>query len=71
MVAPNKLGEWRELLGRKEIEQTCMEENKARFLQSLLAGTSFTCQPLLGDFIYLSVGENAQKVLKGEFDPRR
>ncbi len=31
--------------------------------------TPFTCQPLLGEFGYLAVGENAQKELKEEYDP--
>ncbi len=57
VVAQDDQGEWRELLGRKEIKQACMEENKACFSQSMLAGTPFTCQPLLGDFGYLAVGE--------------
>ncbi len=69
MVAPDTHGEWWELSGRKEFEEACMQENKIPFSQSTTAGIPFTRQPLLGDFGYLVVGENAKKVLKGEYEP--
>ncbi len=35
----------------------------------MVAGTLFIWELLLGEFRYLVVGENAQKVLKGEYEP--
>ncbi len=51
------------------MEQDCMEDNRSQFSQFTSAGTPFTQQPLLREFSYLTVGENTQKVLKGEFEP--
>ncbi len=46
-----------------------MQENKTQFSKSMIAGTHFTWEPLLVEFRYLVVGENARKVIKGEHEP--
>ncbi len=67
VVAPDDQGEWWELSGRREINQACMEENRSQFSQSTSDGIPFAQQPLLGEFGYLTVGENMQKMLKDDY----
>ena len=52
---------------KEEVEQACMQENEQRFRQA--NDTPFMKTPLLEDFGYLSIGENARAVLDGTYVP--
>jgi hypothetical protein len=52
---------------KDEVEQACMDENEQRFRQA--NNTPFMKSPLVDEFGYLGVGENAQSVLAGTYNP--
>ncbi len=58
---PNNHGEWQEVSKRKDTEKVCMHENKTQISQSMVPGTPFIQELLLGEFGYLTMGENAKK----------
>jgi hypothetical protein len=52
---------------KDEVEQACMEENEQRFRQA--NDTPFMKSPLVEEFGYLGIGENARAVLAGTYVP--
>ena len=60
-------GERRLMTSKRDIEQACINENKARFSQ--LQGTPFTVEPLLSEIGLLADTEAAQEVLEGTWSP--
>lgn len=66
-IAPNDAGEWLEVSTQFELEAACMKENESKFRQA--NNTPFMVSPLLDDFGYLPVGPNADRVLRGEYQP--
>ncbi len=64
MMVKDKDGEWKEVTGQVNIEQACIDENKAKLSQSTHVGTPFMQQPLLAEFGDLAIGDNTQRVLQ-------
>ena len=52
---------------KEEVEQACMEENEQQFRQA--NDTPFMKSPLVEEFGYLGIGENARAVLEGTYTP--
>jgi hypothetical protein len=52
---------------KEEVELACMEENEQHFRQA--NDTPFMKSPLVEDFGYLGIGENARAVLDGTYVP--
>ena len=52
---------------KDDVEQACMNENEHRFRQA--NDTPFMKSPLVEEFGYLGIGENARAVLAGTYDP--
>jgi hypothetical protein len=61
-------GNWVERATKEEVELACMEENEQRRFRQA-NDTPFMKSPLVEDFGYLGIGENARAVLEGTYIP--
>lgn len=68
VVTKNDDRQWVEVHQKTDIERACQEEYQARFRQA--NDTPFMKSPLVEDFGYLSIGENAQDILNGTYSPK-
>jgi hypothetical protein len=64
---PDEHGNMVEYSSKEDIERACLHENEGRLRQA--NDTPFMRSPLVDEFGYLGIGENARAVLAGEYTP--